>query len=276
MADIINIRDLEVYAHHGVFKEETVLGQKFLVSAKMSVDLAPAGKNDDLTKSVHYGEACHFIYNYLKDNTFQLIERAAEMTAKELLLAYPVIQELELEIKKPWAPIGLSLKEVSVVVKRSWHQVFLSIGSNMGDKKAYIEQAVKELKAVSEIQVEKCSRLIETKPYGYTEQDDFLNGAIELRTIFTPEELLDKLHEIEAHANRSRKIHWGPRTLDLDILMYDDLMIYSEKLVIPHIDMHNRIFVLEPLNEIAPYAIHPVSKKAVCQLYRELSVGQSI
>lgn len=276
MTDIINIRDLEVYAHHGVFKEETALGQKFLVNAKMLVDLALAGETDDLTKSVHYGEACHFIYNYLKDNTFQLIERAAQMTAKELLLAYPVIQGLELEIKKPWAPIGLSLKEVSVVVKRGWHQVFLSIGSNMGDKRAYIEQAVKELKAVRGIQVEKCSRLIETKPYGYTEQDDFLNGAIELRTIFTPEELLEKLHEIEAHANRSREIHWGPRTLDLDILMYDDLMIYSEKLAIPHIDMHNRIFVLEPLNEIAPYAIHPVFQKAVCQLYMELSVRQSI
>ena len=110
------------------------------------------------------------------------------------------------------------------------------------------------------------SELLVTKPYGGVEQDDFVNGAIALKTLLSPQELLEKLHEIEQHANRERIIHWGPRTLDLDIIFYDKLVYEDENLIIPHIDMQNRDFVLAPMNQIAPYLRHPVLNQTISQL----------
>ena len=91
-----------------------------------------------------------------------------------------------------------------------------------------------------------------------------------MRTLLTPEELLDCLHEIEAAAGRVRTLRWGPRTLDLDILLYDDLILDTEDLHIPHIDMQNRDFVLKPLAQIAPYKRHPVLNRTIGQLEEEL------
>jgi dihydroneopterin aldolase/2-amino-4-hydroxy-6-hydroxymethyldihydropteridine diphosphokinase len=102
------------------------------------------------------------------------------------------------------------------------------------------------------------------------EQDDFLNGAVEIETLLPPLELLEELHRLEQNANRERKIHWGPRTLDLDILLYDAEIISMEQLMVPHPDMLNRTFVLEPMAEIAPYLRHPLEGKTMMQLLKEL------
>ena len=110
-----------------------------------------------------------------------------------------------------------------------------------------------------------------TKPYGVVEQDDFLNGAMEVRTLLTPEELLEELHRIEAEHGRERVLRWGPRTLDLDIIFYDDLISQEDDLCIPHVEMHKRSFVLEPLEEIAPYKRHPGNGKTVRQMLEELT-----
>ena len=109
-----------------------------------------------------------------------------------------------------------------------------------------------------------------TEPYGGVEQDVFLNGALKLRTLLTPEELLDRLHELEQAAHRERIVHWGPRTLDLDLLLYDQMIIDTPVLHVPHIDMENRDFVLIPLTELAPYYRHPVLNKTISQLLKEL------
>ena len=105
--DSILIRELEVYAGHGVYAEETLRGQMFLVSAELIMDLRTAGLSDDLDCSADYGRVCHFIHDYLRQNTFLLIEAAAEHLAREILVSFPQIMELELEIKKPHAPVGL-------------------------------------------------------------------------------------------------------------------------------------------------------------------------
>ena len=116
------------------------------------------------------------------------------------------------------------------------------------------------------------SELLETLPYGVVEQDNFVNGIFEIRTLLAPEELLQELHRIEQMEGRERKLHWGPRTLDLDIIFYDDLVYASEDLVIPHIDMENRYFVLKPLSELAPNFRHPITHKTVAQMLAELPV----
>ncbi len=271
--DKIKIKDLEIFANHGVFPEENTLGQKFLVSAILYTDTRKAGKTDDLTASIHYGEVCHFITNFLKANTYQLLERVVENLAEELLLNIPHLQKVQLEIKKPWAPIGLPLDTVSVEIERQWHTAYIALGSNMGDKKAYLENAIKALNETACCQVEKVSSFIETEPYGVTDQDIFVNACLKLKTLLTPIELLEELHRIEHEAHRERLIHWGPRTLDLDIIFYDNLICSEDDLCIPHVEMHKRDFVLRPLHEIAPYMHHPGTGKTVHEMLAELNTN---
>ena len=269
--DCIEIKNLEVFGHHGVFEEENKLGQKFVICCELYLDIRPAGISDDLALSVHYGEVCKFINDFMINKTYYLIEAVAEDMARELLLKFRKVRSIKLKIKKPWAPIGLPIEEVSVTIERGWHDAYISVGSNMGNKRDNIEAAVKRLKADDDILLIKESELIETKPYGYNDQDDFLNGALYIKTLYTPSELLKCLNEIETLGNRERNIKWGPRTIDLDILIYDDLVIDTDDLTIPHEDMHNREFVLGPLNEIAPNLRHPVLNQTVKQLLERLS-----
>ncbi len=268
--DEIKIENLEVYSAHGVHPEETRNGQLFVVEAVLYMDLQPAGRADDLKLSTHYGHVCHFITDYLKEHTFLLIEAAAEHLALELLLNFPRLLELELEIKKPHAPINLPFSSVSVRIRRGWKQVYLGIGSNLGDRQGYIQRGVKGLEANPQIRDVKCSKMIETAPYGGVEQGDFLNGAVSLKTLLPPMELLAFLHKLEAEMGRERKIHWGPRTLDLDILFYQDYVSCDPQLSVPHPDMANRLFVLEPLNELCPFYCDPVTGKSVGQMLAEL------
>lgn len=268
--DKIKIQDLEVFANHGVFPEENVLGQKFLVSAVLYTDTRKAGMSDNLSASINYGEISAFIDRYLKEHTFKLLERAAEALAEELLLHTPGLAKINLEIKKPWAPVKFPLKTVSVEIERAWHTAYIALGSNMGDREKYINDAVKALDAAHGCSVTEVSSLIETPPYGVTDQADFLNGCLKLSTILSPEEVLAELHRIEQTAGRERVLRWGPRTLDLDIIFYDDLVLESKELCIPHVEMHKRLFVLGPLCEIAPYKRHPVYGKTVWEMKAEV------
>ena len=219
--DEIRIEDLEVFANHGVFPEENTLGQKFVVSAVLFTDTRMAGKTDDLTASIHYGEVSAFITEFLQKNTYQLLERAAEELAEALLLEWDRIEKISIEIKKPWAPVRLPLKTVSVKIERGWHTVYIALGSNIGDSKMYLDNAVKALNELPTSKVEVVSEYLVTPPYGVTDQPDFLNGCLKLRTLLYPYELLAELNRIEKEAGRERIIHWGPRTLDLDIIFYD-------------------------------------------------------
>lgn len=274
--DKIKITDLEIFARHGVFPEEQKLGQKFLVSAVLYTDTRKAGKTDDLTASIHYGDVCHIINDFLTKHTFQLLERAAEALAEELLLHINNLRKVILEIKKPWAPIGLPLETVSVEITRGWHTAYIALGSNLGDKKAYLDNAIQALDTTAGCRVTDVSSYLETAPYGMTEQDNFLNACLRLETLLTPTELLEELHRIEASAGRERLIHWGPRTLDLDIIFYDDLIYADKMLCIPHAEMHKRQFVLEPLQELAPYHHHPATGKTVHEMLEALTLSQTI
>ena len=268
--DKIHIKNLEVFARHGVFPEENALGQKFVVSAVLYTSTREAGRADDLAKSIHYGEVSRFITEFMEQNTFQLLETAAERLAEELLLNTERLEKIRLEIKKPWAPVGLPLETVSVEIERGWHTAYIALGSNLGDKEANLRLGVEGLRSIRGCRVEAVSDFLVTVPYGGVEQDDFLNGAMKIRTLLTPHELLERLHEIEQEAKRERVVRWGPRTLDLDILLYDDLILDEEDLHIPHIEMYKRDFVLKPLCQIAPYARHPVYNRTAAELLADL------
>ena len=129
---------------------------------------------------------------------------------------------------------------------------FLGIGSNMGDKQDNLQQAIKLLQQSDDIDVVRMSSLYETEPVGYEDQAWFLNLAVEIKTAFTPYELLDYCQLIERNLKRERNIRWGPRTIDMDILLYEDVYLNDDTLTIPHPRMKERGFVLIPLQEIAP------------------------
>ena len=264
--DKIKIDKLTVFGKHGVYPEENVLGQKFEVSLVLYTDTRKAGLTDNLECSINYGDVCHYVKQFFEENTFQLIERVAEKLAEELLLRYDLLQKVDVKIEKPWAPILLPVENVGVEISRGWHTAYIALGSNMGNKKAYLDEAVEKLKNHPHCKVEKVADYIQTEPYGGVEQDVFLNSALELRTLLYPEELLALLNQIEAEAGRERTIHWGPRTLDLDILFYDDCVIDIPSLTVPHIDLQNRDFVLIPMVQLAPYLRHPVLHRTMRQL----------
>ena len=207
--DKIEIRDLEIFANHGVFPEETALGQKFVVSAIMYTETRPAGLTDDLSASINYGEVSHMITDFLQKNTYKLLEAAVENLAEMLLLTLPLLKKITLRIEKPWAPVSLPLKAVAVEITRGWHTAFIAFGSNMGDKKKYLDNAIQGLRDMKEIVVEKVSGYLVTEPYGGVEQDEFLNGVLRVRTLLSPEDLLDRLHILEQAADRKRIVHWG-------------------------------------------------------------------
>ena len=268
--DEIRISRLHVYAYHGVFPEEKKQGQDFYVSALLKLDLHRAGVTDDLKEGVSYARVCDLIVGSMEEEPLNLIEAVADRLCQRILKTYDKVMQCEITVSKPHAPVQAEVEDISVTISRSRETVFIAYGSNMGDKEEYIEDAIAAIRENKMIRYIKSSHNYVTEPYGVVDQPPFLNGVLMCETIYTPSELLDYLHELEAAAGRERLVHWGPRTLDLDILFFGDQVINTEKLTIPHADMANRKFVLEPLCEIAPYLYHPLRGVTVQELYINL------
>ena len=149
--------------------------------------------------------------------------------------------------------------------KDFFHTAYLALGSNLGNKEANLRRAL-ELLQQRGVEVVKTSSFICTEPYGVTDQPQFLNGVCEVRTSLEPLELLQTLLEIEQEMGRVRLRHWGERNIDLDLLLYEDVVMDTPELKLPHPDMQNRDFVLLPLAEIAPELVHPILQKSIEEL----------
>jgi 2-amino-4-hydroxy-6-hydroxymethyldihydropteridine diphosphokinase len=148
------------------------------------------------------------------------------------------------------------------------HVAYLSLGSNIGDREANLRQAIRRLSDLGT--VSKVSSFYETEPVEFTDQPWFLNCAVELQTQLAPNELLSGMLQIERAMGRERVQPKGPRIVDLDILLYDELTMSDESLTVPHPAMHDRRFVLEPLAEIAPELRHPVLRLSAVELLRQV------
>lgn len=267
--DTIQVKGIQIYAHHGLFDAERLTGQPFIIDCEMNLDVSTC--NDKIEKTVHYGEVSMDIVKFATENRYDLLEMLANELSKHLLKKYVLIRTLTLTIHKPQAPIPTLFDDVALTVTRTRANVYLAIGSNMGQREDYLDMVTSEIISDDNLKLVRKSNYIETAPYGVTDQANFMNGALQVETIYTPQELLDFCHRVEEKTGRVRERVWGERTLDVDILMYDDRVIYTEHLKVPHPEMHIRGFVLQPMVEIAPYLMHPVYKKNMVELIRELN-----
>jgi 2-amino-4-hydroxy-6-hydroxymethyldihydropteridine diphosphokinase len=146
------------------------------------------------------------------------------------------------------------------------YTVFIGLGSNIGERQKYLNDAAAALKSVPDTKFVWASPVYESDPYGKTDQAKFLNAVIEIETALEPAALLPHLKSIEARLGRTNQEHWGPREIDLDILLYDGLVFRDASVEVPHPDLVNRRFVLFPLREIAPDLVHPLNGMTVSEL----------
>lgn len=149
---------------------------------------------------------------------------------------------------------------------------YIGLGANLGDRQAFLAHALDGLRHLLESAVQHVSTVREYSPVGGPPQGPYLNAVAELTTTLTPHDLLRHLQRLETQLGRVRatEVHWGPRTIDLDLLLYDDLILNDPRLIIPHPRLHERRFVLEPLAEIAPGAYHPILKQSIQALLAAL------
>ena len=149
------------------------------------------------------------------------------------------------------------------------HQIYLGLGSNIGNREQWLETTIDHLNNDNNISIENISPFIETEAVSSYTQPHFINAALKARTIYTPYELLDICESIEKECNRTTKGLWAPRTIDIDVLFYDNQIINEERLQIPHPLIQDRLFVLDPLLKLAPDFIHPTLEKSIKTLHQE-------
>ncbi|NPV92594.1 MAG: 2-amino-4-hydroxy-6-hydroxymethyldihydropteridine diphosphokinase [Firmicutes bacterium] len=267
-ADTIELKGMRFFGFHGVLPEERERGQEFVVDLEIELPRG-AALDDDIDSTVNYAEVYTEVRRLVERARFSLLETLADRIAGTVLELFPAVG-VRVKVKKPEAPISGLLEWAAVTVERyraavedkEWVEVFLALGSNLGDRQANLWQALGRLSAHPLIRLLQVSSFYETRPVGGVEQGNFINAAARLAIMLKPLELLDLIREIESGMGRERTVKWGPRTIDLDILLYGKQSIELESLVVPHPEMYKRDFVLAPLAEIAPDQILPNGKTA--------------
>ena len=257
MHDRIEINGLTVTTVVGALPHEREIAQPLRIDLALVVDLHDAGRSDELGDTVHYGEVAEQVAAVARENKDVLLERLADRIA-EVAVAFDRVEAVELTVTKLRPPIAEHVDTTAVRVRRtradfglaarSSHRAIVALGSNLGDRWQYLALAVDELGDVVAM-----SQVFETDPVGGPdEQGAYLNMVVTVDTPLDPFAFVRRCQRIEAAALRQRTVHWGPRTLDVDVLFYDDVSIASPELTIPHPRIAERRFVLAPLAEVAP------------------------
>jgi 2-amino-4-hydroxy-6-hydroxymethyldihydropteridine diphosphokinase len=153
---------------------------------------------------------------------------------------------------------------------------YLGLGSNLGDRMSYLEAGARALAADPEITVLNSSSVYESAPAGYMDQGNFLNAALSVQTTRSAQALLETMSRVEDHFGRQRTIRWGPRTLDLDLLLFGNRVIESRQLQLPHPRLMDRCFVLQPLVELNPELVHPQTGRTLSQCCVQLQCSEPV
>ncbi len=252
---VVRVRGLSVFAFHGVLEEEKRLGQRFVLGIEAVPWSDRAEESDAVADAIHYGELAERAVSIATSERYDLLERLGARIADVLYAEFP-LRSVRVSIDKPSAPVPLALDSVGVVVcRRSSTSVVVALGANLGEPASALRAAAGELGATAGVHLLARSRLFRTAPVGGPEQPAYLNAALLLETRLDPEALLDRLQEIEQTHGRTRDVPSGPRTLDLDLLLYGARQIATTRLTVPHPRLGDRRFALAPLLDVLPGAL---------------------
>jgi len=263
MLDRISIVGLKVRGRHGVFEHERVAGQDFVVDATLWVDTADAAAADDLSLTADYGSIADQLAAIVSGEPVALIETLADRLVMACL-ANPVVREAEVTVHKPQAPVSQQVADIAVTVRRQAdaarpggeRPVVLAVGSNLGDRMTNLQLGLDVL-AGGGLTIRAVSSVYETDPVGGEGQGDFLNAVLLAVSALPARDILARCAAAEAAAGRVRTVRWGPRTLDVDIIMCDTETSADPTLTLPHPLAHERAFVLAPWLELEPEAVLP-------------------
>jgi dihydroneopterin aldolase/2-amino-4-hydroxy-6-hydroxymethyldihydropteridine diphosphokinase len=255
--DRILIDDLRVLALIGALPHEREAKQPLRIDLSIGVDLRDAGRTDELDDTVHYGLVAERVVELAEESKHILLERLAADVA-DTVLAFDRVEEVDVTVTKLRPPVPTPLQSTAVRMVRTRaeaqvpplrrHEAIVALGSNLGDREGFLRDAVSELGIVTAM-----SQVFETEPIGGPDaQGAYLNMVVKVETSLDPFAFIRRCQRIEAGALRQRVVHWGPRTLDVDLLFFDDVRIESAELTVPHPRIAERRFVLAPLSEVAP------------------------
>lgn len=266
----ILIDGYELTGCHGVNPEEKVEPQRFVFSAQLDFDLTEAAETDDVDKTVSYAAVCKVIKAFFGESSRDLLETLALGAARRIMLAFPRLVRAAVTVAKPDAPMKGKFDSVGVTAEVKRSVAYVGMGSSLGDRHAYLDKAKELIREDPLVLSVRESARTETAPYGGAAKNAFINSALRVETLHTPEGLLGLLMRVERECGRTREVHWGDRTLDLDLLLFGDEVRSEGDLILPHPEMTRREFVLAPLADIAPHAVHPLCGKRVSELLSEL------
>ena len=255
--DRIEVRGLLVTTVVGVLAHERTMAQPLQIDLDLHVDLRDAGRTDDLSDTANYGDVAERVALIVRESKDALLERVADRIA-EMVVGIDRVEAVDVTVTKLRPPIPEQLDSTAVrihrhrrdydTVLRDQHLAIIALGSSLGDREGYLRLAVSSFD-----DVQRTSRVFETDPVGGPEgQGAYLNMVMSVQTPLDPYALLRRCQQIESAALRQRVVHWGPRTLDVDLLFYDDVRIDDPQLTVPHPRFAERRFVLAPLEEVAP------------------------
>lgn len=266
--DRVSLHGITAHGAHGVLAEEKRGGQRFVADVVMHVPVHRAGVRDDLDEAVDYSVVAAAVHAVLGGESLDLVEAVAERIAAAVLTDDRVLA-VDVTVHKPQAPLGVPFGDVTVQVHRTRADVavaavpaddvpvVLALGANLGDREATLVSAVRALGALDGVDVSGVSAVVETAPVGGPEQPRYLNAVLLARTTLSARGLLHACQDIEAAHARTREVRWGPRTLDVDLVAYGDLVVTTGDLVLPHPRARKRAFVLQPWLLTDPGAVLP-------------------
>lgn len=265
--DQIRLLGVTARGRHGVLDHERQDGQEFIIDAVLHLDTAAAAAADDLAATVDYGSLAIRIADLVRGEPVDLIETLAARIAAGCLES-PGVVAVDVAVHKPQAPINERFADVVVAIRREKTSdldrrpaepltAVLALGTNLGDRAGILRAAAAELGELDDVQVVAVSPAVESAPVGGPEQPDYLNAVVLLTTRLSANELLAAGQWIEAGHGRERSIRWGPRTLDIDVIRYGDLLSDDPMLELPHPRAAQRAFVLAPWLAVDPQAWLP-------------------
>jgi dihydroneopterin aldolase/2-amino-4-hydroxy-6-hydroxymethyldihydropteridine diphosphokinase len=267
--DQIRLLGVTARGWHGVFPEERRDGQDFTVDVVLHLDTSKAAATDDVADTVHYGDLAVRVADVIRGEPVNLIETLAARVAASCLASPDCagVATVDVIVHKPQAPITEPFSDVLIAIRRDRADVdqrtsepvsaVLALGTNLGDREATLRAAVAGLRDVPNLWVDAVSPVVETAPVGGPEQPDFLNAVVLVTTTLSARELLAAGQAIETAQGRERTVRWGPRTLDLDVIRYGDLLSHDPVLELPHPRADQRAFVLVPWLAADPQAWLP-------------------